>query len=316
MFGISFEELVILAVLAFILFGPQKLPEYAAKAGHLVAKLRQATTELSQQVQGQNPFQFPPEPGSPPAGGSTCPNCHHQIGLGFTFCPQCGQRVQDEPVSPYPEPPQAPAAGMPAGASGAAPTTAGLTSLDRPIPPGEELSIRPLGEEEGAAALETINAAAQAYQGVIPADCWQDPYMAAAELRAAIRTGVKFWAAAENSRLLGVMGRQDMGRVSLIRHAYVRPEAQRQGVGALLLAQALQEIKGPVLVGTWAAAWWAIRFYEKHGFKLVTQKEKDRLLQTFWSISPRQMETSVVLANQEWFSQQSAPENQPATLAG
>ena len=101
---------------------------------------------------------------------------------------------------------------------------------------------------------------------------------------------------------MGVMGRQDLGEVTLIRHAYVDPAAQRQGVGARLLTYLLQEIPGPVLVGTWAAAWWAIRFYEKHGFQLVTQTEKDRLLNTYWSISPRQVETSVVLADPKWFA--------------
>ncbi len=98
------------------------------------------------------------------------------------------------------------------------------------------------------------------------------------------------------------MGRQDLVGVTLIRHAYVDPAAQRQGVGARLLAYLLEEIPDPVLVGTWAAAWWAIRFYEKHGFRLVTQEEKDRLLNTYWTISPRQVETSVVLADPKWLA--------------
>ena len=102
--------------------------------------------------------------------------------------------------------------------------------------------------------------------------------------------------------LLGVMGRQPLGGVTLIRHAYVRPAAQQQGVGAQLLQQLLQGIDAPVLVGTWAAAWWAIRFYEKHGFKLVTPTEKDRLLRRYWTISDRQVETSVVLADAGWFA--------------
>ena len=126
--------------------------------------------------------------------------------------------------------------------------------------------------------------------------------MPEAELRAEIAAGVNFWGYEDEGRLLGVMGRQDLVEVTLIRHAYVDPAAQRQGVGARLLAYLLQEIPGPVLVGTWAAAWWAIRFYEKHGFRLVTQEEKDRLLNTYWTISPRQVETSVVLADPKWLA--------------
>ena len=124
--------------------------------------------------------------------------------------------------------------------------------------------------------------------------------MPEAELRAEIAAGVNFWGYETEGRLVGVMGRQDLGEVTLIRHAYVDPAAQRQGVGARLLAYLLEEIPGPILVGTWAAAWWAIRFYEKHGFRLVTQTEKYRLLNTYWTISPRQMETSVVLADPKW----------------
>ena len=126
--------------------------------------------------------------------------------------------------------------------------------------------------------------------------------MPEAELRAEIAAGVNFWGYEAEGGLLGVMGRQDLVGVTLIRHAYVDPAAQRQGVGARLLAHLLEEIPGPVLVGTWAAAWWAIRFYEKHGFRLVTQEEKDRLLRTYWTISPRQVETSVVLADPKWLA--------------
>ena len=126
--------------------------------------------------------------------------------------------------------------------------------------------------------------------------------MPEAELRAEIAAGVTFWAYEDEGRLLGVMGRQDLVGVTLIRHAYVDPAAQRQGVGARLLAYLLEDISHPVLVGTWASAWWAIRFYEKHGFRLVIQEEKDRLLRTYWTISPRQVETSVVLADPKWLA--------------
>ena len=124
--------------------------------------------------------------------------------------------------------------------------------------------------------------------------------MPEAELRAEMAAGVNFWGYETEEGLVGVMGRQDLKDVTLIRHAYVDPAAQRQGVGGRLLAYLLQEIPGPVLVGTWAAAWWAIRFYERHNFQLVTQTEKYRLLNTYWSISPRQAETSVVLADRKW----------------
>jgi len=163
--------------------------------------------------------------------------------------------------------------------------------------------IRPLRDQETPLALEIINDAAAAYKGVIPADCWQEPYMPAAELLSEIAAGVRFWSYESGTRLVGVMGRQELGEVTLIRHAYVHSGGQRQGIGAALLAHLLAGSSTPVLVGTWAAAWWAIRFYEKHGFRLVTPQEKDRLLRTYWTISPRQIETSVVLADRRWFDQ-------------
>ena len=164
------------------------------------------------------------------------------------------------------------------------------------------MMIRPLKHDDIDVALAIINQAAQAYKGVIPADCWQEPYMPEEELRAEIAAGVDFCSYEGEEGLLGVMGRQDLGDVTLIRHAYVHPEAQRRGIGARLLTHLLDNIPGPVLVGTWAAAWWAIRFYEKHGFKLVTPETKDRLLRTYWTISPRQVETSVVLADPKWLA--------------
>ncbi len=164
--------------------------------------------------------------------------------------------------------------------------------------------IRPLRPDDIDVALAIINQAALAYKGVIPADCWQEPYMPEEELRAEIAAGVDFSGFEGKAGLLGVMGRQDLGEVTLIRHAYVHPGAQRRGLGARLLSHLMENIPGPVLVGTWAAAWWAIRFYEKHGFQLVTSETKDRLLRTYWTISPRQVETSVVLADSKWISGQ------------
>jgi GNAT superfamily N-acetyltransferase len=151
-------------------------------------------------------------------------------------------------------------------------------------------------------ALTIINDAATAYKGVIPDDCWQEPYMPREELLAEIGAGIDFWAYEANGTILGVMGRQPLTEVTLIRHAYVQTEAQQQGIGAQLLSHLLQGVSGPVLVGTWAAAWWAIRFYEKHAFRLVTPLVKDRLLRRYWTISDRQVETSVVLGDDGWFA--------------
>jgi N-acetylglutamate synthase-like GNAT family acetyltransferase len=140
-----------------------------------------------------------------------------------------------------------------------------------------------------------VNAAAEAYRGVIPADCWHEPYMTRAHLLDEIAAGVEFWGWEEAGVLAGVMGLQPVRDATLIRHAYVRTSHQSRGVGGALLAKLAVQTSGPLLVGTWAAAVWAIRFYERHGFRLVGSEEKDRLLDTYWSISPRQRETSVVL---------------------
>jgi GNAT superfamily N-acetyltransferase len=166
--------------------------------------------------------------------------------------------------------------------------------------------IRPVSPQEAQAALAIINAAAEAYRGVIPADCWQEPYMPLEELVSEMDAGVNFWGLEADGRLVGVMGRQAVRDVTLIRHAYVSPAAQRAGVGARLLGHLRQGVATPMLVGTWAAAWWAVRFYEKHGFRLVTPAVKDRLLRSYWTISDRQVETSVVLADETWFRQQEA----------
>jgi len=147
------------------------------------------------------------------------------------------------------------------------------------------------------AAIETIiNAAAAKYRGVIPDDCWHEPYMARTELEAEIAAGVNFSVHENELGIVGVMGLQDVRDVTLIRHAYVLPGCQGQGVGTALMGSLASKARSPLLVGTWAAANWAIRFYEGQGFRLVTQAEKDRLLNTYWTITPRQRETSVVLA--------------------
>jgi len=153
---------------------------------------------------------------------------------------------------------------------------------------------------DAEAICRIINDAAQAYRGVIPADRWKEPYMPREELAHEIQEGVVFWAWEENGGLVGVMGLQPVKDVTLIRHAYVASAQRRRGVGGKLLNHLLEHTSGPILVGTWAAADWAIRFYERHGFRQVTPAEKDRLLRTYWSIPERQIGTSVVLANARW----------------
>ena len=151
--------------------------------------------------------------------------------------------------------------------------------------------------------LAIVNDAAQAYRGVIPADRWHEPYMPKDELLSEIRAGVVFWVA-EERQLLGVMGIQDKGEVALVRHAYVAPGTQRKGVGTKLLHNVQGLLAKPVLIGTWAAASWAIDFYRRNGFTVVSHGEKERLLRTYWSIPERQVETSVVLADRRWTEQQ------------
>jgi N-acetylglutamate synthase-like GNAT family acetyltransferase len=147
---------------------------------------------------------------------------------------------------------------------------------------------------------EIINDAARAYAGVIPADRWKEPYMSRDELRHEIEEDVAFWGFEQHGELAGVMGLQDVQDVTLIRHAYVRTTEQHQGIGGLLLRHLRAGTSRPVLIGTWAAADWAIRFYEGHGFRLVSPQEKDVLLRTYWSVPRRQIETSVVLADERW----------------
>ena len=156
--------------------------------------------------------------------------------------------------------------------------------------------IRRCRDDERAAILEIVNAAAEAYRGVIPADRWHDPYMPAEQLDEEIAAGVEFWGHEADGELNGVMGIQPLEDVDLIRHAYVKPGSQRGGIGGTLLDHLMRMATKPVLVGTWAAAEWAIAFYRRHGFVQVSPEEKTRLLRTYWSIPERQVETSVVLA--------------------
>ena len=164
------------------------------------------------------------------------------------------------------------------------------------------MNIRPFREADLGAVFAVINDAAQAYRGVIPADRWHEPYMPMPELESEIANGVVFWLAQGEGRLLGVMGMQDKGDVALVRHAYVTTATQRKGVGTKLLRHVQALTHKPVLIGTWAAASWAIDFYRRNGFRVVSPAEKDRLLATYWSIAARQVEASVVLADANWRS--------------
>lgn len=157
-------------------------------------------------------------------------------------------------------------------------------------------TIRRCGEE-AAEILTIVNLAAEAYRGIIPSDRWRQPYMPESELHDEMARGVEFWGFEAQGKLLGVMGIQPVRDVDLIRHAYVLPGHQRLGVGSALIEHLRRTSSRRLLVGTWAAASWAIDFYRRHGFALVAEDERVRLLQTYWNIPQRQIETSVVLAS-------------------
>ena len=173
----------------------------------------------------------------------------------------------------------------------------------------KQVRMRRCGGSDFETIYLIINEAAQAYKNVIPNDCWKEPYMSKDELQREIDEGVVFWEYEEGGELVGVMGLQHIQDVALIRHSYVRPLKQSEGIGRKLLSHLQRQTTRPILVGTWADAVWAIRFYEKNGFRLVSPEEKDRLLKKYWSISERQIETSVVLADEKRFNQQSESRN-------
>jgi GNAT superfamily N-acetyltransferase len=159
------------------------------------------------------------------------------------------------------------------------------------------MPIRRCRDDERTAILAIVNAAAEAYRGVIPPDRWHEPYMPREELDGEIAAGVAFWGYEADGELVGVMGIQPLGDVDLIRHAYVAPGSQRQGIGGALLEHVARSATGPMLVGTWAAADWAIAFYLRHGFERLSPERSAELLSTYWTIPERQIDTSVVLAN-------------------
>ncbi len=160
--------------------------------------------------------------------------------------------------------------------------------------------IRRCDERDFEEIYAIINDGASAYKGVIPEDRWAEPYMSQDKLRHEVEAGVRFWGIEEMGALAAVMGLQDVQEVTLIRHAYTRTAAQKRGFGASLLAHLREMTDKPVLIGTWADANWAIRFYEKHGFQRVNRETKEVLLRKYWNIPERQAETSVVLVDEQW----------------
>jgi len=166
--------------------------------------------------------------------------------------------------------------------------------------------IRSARPEDVPALTAIVNAAAEAYRGVIPPDCWHEPYMPEDDLRSEIADGVEFWVTEAAGSPVGMMGLQDRGDVALVRHAYVSPQLQRGGVGTSLLRHVEGLAAKPVLIGTWAAATWAIRFYERNGYALVPEHEKTSLLRRYWSVPDRQIATSVVLGDPRWTQSRSS----------
>ena len=160
--------------------------------------------------------------------------------------------------------------------------------------------IRPCTKTDFEVLYEIINDAAIAYKGVIPKDRWHEPYMSRQELRQEIEAGISFWGYEEEKVLAGVMGIQDKGEVTLIRHAYVRTRMRKHGIGSKLLQFLESKTEKPILIGTWADATWAIKFYQKFDYRLVPTEEKNRLLKEYWNIPKRQVETSVILAGSKW----------------
>ena len=156
-------------------------------------------------------------------------------------------------------------------------------------------SIRKCTEEDFESIYEIINDAAQAYKGIIPADRWHDPYMPRKELRRQLDEKVVFWGLEDDGALVGVMGIQDVQDVTLIRHAYVRPQWQGRGIGSRLLEYLRTLTERPILIGTWRDAAWAVRFYQRHGFSPVSAAKKDSLLHRYWNVPPHQVRNSVVL---------------------
>lgn len=168
--------------------------------------------------------------------------------------------------------------------------------MDRIAQEAEPHAIRPCSDSDNRAIMAIINDAAMAYKGVIPADRWHEPYMPLDALEAEITAGVRFTGYTTDGRLVGVMGIQNVRNVRLIRHAYVLSDHQGLGIGSALINHLRGTGVSPILIGTWAAASWAIGFYQRHGFALVPEPVIAQLLKTYWDVPERQIATSVVLA--------------------
>jgi GNAT superfamily N-acetyltransferase len=162
------------------------------------------------------------------------------------------------------------------------------------------MTIRPCGAQDLQPIFSVVNDAAKAYKGIIPADRWHEPYMALDELQREIDAGIVFWGCELGGQLVGVMGIQDRGEVDLIRHAYVQSDQRRKGIGEKLLKHLESTTTKPILIGTWDAAGWAVRFYEKNGYRMLSRPETERVLRKYWNVPERQIETSVVLAHARW----------------
>ena len=160
--------------------------------------------------------------------------------------------------------------------------------------------IRRCGAGDVETILAVINDGAEAYRGKIPADRWNVPYMPAAELQEELAAGVVFWAYVQDQEIVAVMGLQDVADVTLVRHAYTRTAHQHRGLGSALLDHLRAQTPRPILIGTWKAATWAVRFYERHGFRLGSAAEKRVLLQRYWTVGERQIQESVVLVDDRW----------------
>ena len=163
--------------------------------------------------------------------------------------------------------------------------------------------IRECKPADTESIVEIINDGATAYQGIIPDDCWKDPYMSLEELLREIDEGVQFWGYELDGVLVGVMGLQFVKDAALVRHAYVRSRERNRGIGTHLLLHLRGMTVVPLLIGTWADASWAIHFYERHGFREVGSKERTELLNRYWNISSRQVETSTVLVEKNAVSE-------------
>jgi GNAT superfamily N-acetyltransferase len=153
--------------------------------------------------------------------------------------------------------------------------------------------IKKLSLKDSSIIYEVINEAARAYRGIIPEDCYHEPYMSKEELRREMGS-MTFFGWDQGGKTIGVIGFQPIKDITLVRHTYVLPGYQRKGIGKKLLNQVKQMTKTKqLLVGTWADAIWAIQFYRKHGFELMP--EKDELLSKYWDVPRHQVENSVVL---------------------